>query len=157
MTTGGWLAHASEAYFGRASDDDVLLMSKLMDDLVANEAMEADRGYTRLYQLFLEQKKRLLTPQTRRRKRKDDEREAGPDDKEFTVHDNIKTAHLAHRRIIVEHWNSVIERWALGVKIPHDMSHMVTYIQWAIMFLAVLHDPPHPVTEGDMAAYEESM
>ena len=66
------MARASEAYFGRASDDDVLLMSKLIDDMVASEAMEADRGYTRLYQPVLGQRKRLLAPQTKRRKRKDE-------------------------------------------------------------------------------------
>jgi hypothetical protein len=157
VTTSGWLCHASSAYFGRVTDDDLMVFSKIIDDLRRGEAIEADRGYTRLFQLFEEAHKRLLTPASNKRGRKpksyDDDKD--PDDANFTLHENIKTAQLAHRRIIVEHWNAAIERWKLACSIPHDMNHIVTYVQWAIMLLAVLTDPPHPVTEGGDGEKEE--
>ena len=149
------MAGASEAFFGRATDDTVCRAMGILKDLLQGEAVEADRGFHEMIADFSRELKGFLTPATLKRGRPsktDKDRRADCDygDKVFSAQDSIRTARLAHRRIVVEHWNAVIEMWKLGKAVPHDMSHMVTYIQWAIMFLAVLHDPPHPVTEGSM-------
>jgi hypothetical protein len=79
--------------------------------------------------------------QQRKKQRAEDKVLANPE-KAFSIVDNINTAEIASRRIIVEHWNAIIKQWQCSIIIHNDMLHMSTYIQWAIMLLAVLTHPP---------------
>ena len=97
---------------------------------------------------------RLIAPTNKRRasnaegEKKSMKRRREDNDKELGIEESLKSQGTANRRIIVEHWNSVVERWALARRVHHDQTHMVTYIQWFIHLLAVLTEPPHPVTRG---------
>ena len=154
VTPSGWLAGASEAFLGRTPDDNVFLMSRVLDELQTGEAAEVDRGYTSVIKAAAERGIRLIAPTNKRRasnaegEKKSKKRRREDNDKELGIEESLKSQGTANRRIIVEHWNSVVERWALARRVHHDQTHMVTYIQWFIHLLAVLTEPPHPVTRG---------
>lgn len=154
VTPSGWLAGASEAFLGRTPDDNVFLMSRVLDELQTGEAAEVDRGYTSVIKAAAERGIRLIAPTNKRRasnaegEKKSKKRRREDNDKALGIEESLKSQGTANRRIIVEHWNSVVERWALARRVHHDQTHMVTYIQWFIHLLAVLTEPPHPVTRG---------
>jgi hypothetical protein len=80
VTTGGHLAGASEAFFGRATDDTVCRSMRILEDLLEGEAVEADRGFHEMIREFAAELKGFLTPATLKRGRPsktDKDRRAG--------------------------------------------------------------------------------